>query len=236
MEQRDYPLIVQRNLCGDKFIVCLIIFILHRRGTDILLQRFDHRRIIMAQDIQFVVDGMIVEMSGHDIRIHIICRMLYRRKGIDLLPERKHDDTARMLPGASADPRTAKHDTVNLTFAFALSPLDKIILHIAKRRLIRQRPDGSCPIGLASPEYDLRIFMRKTLIISGEIQIDIRLLISLESKECLEGDVEPVLQQRLTAYGTGFIRHVPSTPSGIFSHFLGIKITVMAFLTIIMRT
>ena len=42
---------------------------------------------------------MVVKMCGYDIRCHIICRMLYRRKGVDLLAQRQYNDTARMLSG-----------------------------------------------------------------------------------------------------------------------------------------
>ena len=52
MEQRDHSLVVQRDLGRDEFVICFIIFIVHRRGADIFLQRLDHRRIIMSQDIE----------------------------------------------------------------------------------------------------------------------------------------------------------------------------------------
>lgn len=35
--------------------------------------------------------------------------------------------------------------------------------------------------------------MRFTLVLTGEVQVDIRLLISLESKECLKRDIKSVL-------------------------------------------
>ncbi len=88
MEQGNHPLIVQRDIRCHKLIVRLIIFIFHGRRTDILLQGLNHRRVIMPQDIklqQVVVNGMVVKMGGHDIRIHVVRRMLHRRKGINLL-------------------------------------------------------------------------------------------------------------------------------------------------------
>ncbi len=193
----------------------------------------------MPQDIQLqqvMVDGMVVKMRGHDIRRHIISRMLHRSKGIDLLAKRQYDDTARMLPGTPPDPRTSKHDPVDLALTLPLPPLGKIILHIAERRLIRQRSNGSRAICLTGSKDNLCILMRKALIITGEIQVDIRLLIPLESQECLKGDIKPILLKRLAAFRTRLIRHIPSAPSGIGAYLFGIKITVMTMLTIIVGT
>ena len=53
MEQRHYPRIIQRNICRHKLMVCFIIFIFHRRRTDIFFQRLNHRRIIVSKNIQF---------------------------------------------------------------------------------------------------------------------------------------------------------------------------------------
>ena len=40
--------------------------------------------------------------------------------------------------------------------------------------------------GLSVTENNLTVRMRFTLVLTGEVQVDIRLLISLESKECLK--------------------------------------------------
>ncbi len=158
------------------------------------------------------------------------------RKGVNLLSQRQDDDSAWMLTRTSSDSRTAKHNPVNLTFSFSLSPLGKIILHIAKGRLIRQRSDGSRPISLPCPKDDLCILMGKTLVISGEIQVNIRLFISLEPKEGLKRNVKSILHKRLAAHRTRLVRHIPSAPPCICPHLLRLKITVMAMFTIIMGT
>ena len=66
----------------------------------------------MAQDVQLqqvVVDGMIVKMGGDDIRTGIICRVLHRRKGVDVLPVGQDDDSSRVLAGTAADAGTSLH-------------------------------------------------------------------------------------------------------------------------------
>ena len=56
-----------------------------------ILQHTDHSRIIVSQNIQLqqvVVNGMVIKMGGHNIRRHIVGRMLHRGKGMDRpLPE-----------------------------------------------------------------------------------------------------------------------------------------------------
>ena len=83
MKQGHYPLVVQRNLGCHESVVRLIVFIFQRWRTDVLFQRLDHGRIIMAQDVKFqqiVINGMVVKVGGDDVRRHIIGRMLYRSK------------------------------------------------------------------------------------------------------------------------------------------------------------
>ena len=98
-----------------------------------------------------------------------------------------------MLPGAPAHARTARHNPVDLTGSLMPAPLLIIILYIAKRRFIRQRTDGARPVSLSVAENNLRVFMGLTLIFPGKVQVNIRLLISLKTKERLKGNVEPFL-------------------------------------------
>ena len=109
--------------------------------------------------------------------------MLHRGKGVDLLSQRQHNDTTWMLSGASSDSRTARDDPVDLTGALLISTLLVVIFHVAKGGLIRQRGDGSGAEGLSGAEDYLRIFMGLTLVFTGEVQVDIRLLVALEAEE-----------------------------------------------------
>ena len=53
------------------------------------------------------------------------------------------------------------------------------------------------------------------LIITGEVQVNIRLFITLESEESLKGDVESRLYKRLAAHRTVLVRHIKSAASCI---------------------
>lgn len=179
---------------------------------------------------------MVIEMCGNDIGRHIIRRMLYRCKRVDLFAKRKYNNSSRMLSGTSADSRTPLYDTVNLTFSFTLSMFLVIILYITECGLVRQCTYRSGTECLTRTKDNLCILMRITLIISREVQVNIRLFISLESKESLERNIKSIFYKLLSTYRTYTVRHIPSAASGKFSDFFRIKITVMTFLTVIVRT
>ena len=139
-----------------------------------------------------MVDGMVIEMRRHRIRRHIVGRMLHRRKGINGLAQRQYNNTARVLARGPADTGTALHDPVDLTVPLAGAALFIVFFYIAKCCLVCQRTDGSRTEGLTCTEDNLRIFVCLGLIITGDVQVDIRLLVSLESKEGLEGNIKSV--------------------------------------------
>ena len=193
----------------------------------------------MSEDIQFqqvVIDRMVVEMGRRDIRRHIVRRMLYRRKFIDIVTMRKHDDTSRMLSGTSPYSGASLADPFDLAAAFPKSPLFIIIFDIAVCGLIRQRSDRSRFERMSLAEQNFRIFMSFRLIISGKVQVDIRLFVPFESKERLERNIKSGFHKRFAADRTFFIRHIESAAARIRFDFLGFKITVMAVRAVIMRT
>ena len=174
-------------------------------------------------------------MCCNDIRCHIICRMLHRCKRINILAQRKYDNTSRMLTGTSADTGTSLHDPVNFTVSLSLTSLLVIVFHITECRLVRQRSYGSGTVSLPRSEDNFCVLMRITLIISREVQVNIRFFISFKPKERLKRNIESILYKRLSAHRTSLIRHIPSTASGICPNLFRFKVTVMAFLTVIMR-
>ena len=224
LEQRHHLLVIQGDLRGIQ--------------SGQVLQHTDHGGIIVSQNVQLqqvMVNGVVVKVGGHRIRGHIVRGMLHRGKGVDLLSQRQHNDAARMLSGASSDSRTARDDPVNLTGTFLIATLLVIIFHVAKGGLIRQRGDGSGAEGLSGAEDYLRIFMGLTLVFTGEVQVDIRLLVALEAEEGFKGNVKAVLFQQFSADRAVFVRHVAARPARIGLHLRGIKIAVMAFHTVIVR-
>ena len=175
-----------------------------------------------------MVDGMVIKVRGRDVDRHIVCRALYRGKGINVLPHRKNDDTARMLSGRPVDSDTAGGNAVDLTASFMYTALLKIILYISVCRLVGKCTDRTRFKCLSLTEDNLRVLMRLTLVLSGEVQVDIRLLISLKSEECLKRDVKALLGKRSAALRADGIRHVTAAASGVGLHQFRVKIAVLA--------
>ena len=159
-------------------------------------------------------------MRRYDPTLHIVCRVLYRRKFIDVMTMGEHDDSARMLPGAPPDTSASFCDPLDLTAALSLFPLFIVVLYKAIGSLIRKCADSPRLERMSFPEKHLGIFMGFCLIIAGKVQVDIRLLVSLESKESLKGNVKSGFYERLAAYGACLVRHVKSTAAGICPHFV----------------
>ena len=88
-----------------------------------------------------------------------------------------------------------------------LLPL-KVVLDIAISCFVCHCRDGTGLIGLSVAENDFRIFVGLTLVFTGEVQVDIRLLVTLEAQEGLEGDVKAVLLEFSAASGAHFTGHV----------------------------
>ena len=146
----------------------------------------------MSENIELqevVVDGMVVKMRRYNIRCHIVCRVLHRCERINLLAKRQNDNTARMLPRCPSHAGTSFYDTVDLAGTLPLAAFFVIIFHVTKCRLLGKRTDCSGTVSLAFSENNLGIAVSISLIITGEIQVDIRLFVSLKSKECFEASL-----------------------------------------------
>ena len=108
-------------------------------------------------------------MSRNRCSRHIVCRMLYRGKSIDLLTHRKNNDTSRMLSGRSPDADTSLYNTVNLTISLVDSTLLIIVFDISKCGLVRKCTNRSGTERLSVTENNLTVSMGFTLILTGKV-------------------------------------------------------------------
>ena len=106
-----------------------------------------------------------------------------------------------MLTGGLFDSKAALHKAVDLGLGFIQAKILAIVFYVTVNGLILHAGNGACAESVAFAEHLLRKMMRYRLIITGEIQIDIRGLISLESEEYLERDIIALLTQFRSAYG-----------------------------------
>ena len=156
---------------------------------------------------------MVIKMSGDNIAVHIVGRVLDRSKLLNVPADRKNNDSSGVLARGPAHSGAALDDPVDLTVPLSLSPLFVIIFYIAESRLLRQSTDGPGLKGLSSTEDNLYIPVGFSLIIPGEVQVNIRLFVSLKSQESFEGDIKAFFLQRLSAHRAVLIRHVTACPS-----------------------
>ena len=176
---------------------------------------------------------MIVKVRRDDIRLHVVGRMLHRRERVDVLAEGQHHNAAGMLARAPADTGDALRQPLHLALAPVPSPLLEIILHITESGLVRQGGDGARPEGLARAEDDLRVLMGLGLVLAGEVQVDVRLLVPFEAQEGLERDVEAVLVEHLPADRTLLVRHVHPRLARVGLHVILLEVHIMALTTVI---
>ena len=157
---------------------------------------------------------MVLKMSRNNIGCHIVGRMLNRCKGINLFPHRQYYDTSRMLSGSPVDSHAALHNPVYLTISLMHTMLFIIILYITECGFICQRTNGSGTEGLSRAEDNLSIFMSLGLVLTGEIQVDIRLLVSLKSQERLKRNIKSVFMELFSAHRAQLVRiSIPALPA-----------------------
>ena len=190
----------------------------------------------MSEDIQLqevVVDLMVIKVCRDCVLI--LRRMLNRCKCVNLLSIGQNDDAARMLPGRFPDADTAIRQALDLRRPFFLPMILKVPEHITIRILVRHTRHRSGPERLSCAENDLRIMVCLRLILSGEVQVDIRLLVSLKAKEGLKRDVKSKLLKLCPALRAVFIRHVAAGHTVVLSDLRRIKVHIVAFWTEVMR-
>ena len=169
---------------------------IHDRGIRILLQVLVLGRHIVSQLVQLkqrIVQVLKGEMRGHDIRIGVIRRVLYRAEIIDLVFLRHDHNAAGMLSRRAADADTAAGQSIDLG-AVEADPLPFQVFHDKSVcRLVSQCADGPGTEHVLRTEQLFGVLVYLTLHLTGKIKVDIRRLVAVKSEERLKGDVMPVV-------------------------------------------
>ena len=213
MEQRHNIFIIQRNRL--------------RIQSGQIFQTTNHRRIIMTENIKFqqvMVDGMVLKMCCNNIGCCVVRRMLDRRERINLLMLWQHDHTTRMLSGCTFHACQSQSDTFHLTTPFYLLMLFVIFVHISKCGFLCQRTNRSRTECLSLSKKFLCISMCFGLILTREIQINIRLFIAIETKECLKRNIVSFLRHQRATLWAFPVRHITTRLSFELFHKIRIKI------------
>ena len=96
-----------------------------------------------------MIDRMIFKMGGNDRGLGVICRVLDRCEGIDLLILRQHDHSSRMLTGGTLHPDTAIRDPFNLAVTLMNIPFLIELLRHAVGGLLCDTANGSGTKGMS---------------------------------------------------------------------------------------
>ena len=140
-----------------------------------------------------------------------------------------------MLARGAPHTDTALHKAVNLALSLSGPVLLKVVFHIAEGRLFRQGTYGARAEGLPLSENDLRVGVRRALVLSRKVQVDIRFLISLKAEEGLKGNIKTVFSHLCAAMRADLIRHIAARGARKLLRNLRIEIRVAAVRADVMR-
>ena len=163
-------------------------------------------------------------MRRDDICCRVVRRVLYRTKLINLVVIRTDNDSARMLSGRPFHARTMLRQTLLFIFVDRNIALFKELRDITISGFFCDRTDRSRLKHVFFTKNSPDIAVGHRLIFSGEVQVDIRLLIALKPKEGRERDRIAVPFHRRAAVRTVQRRHIYAavvllhiTPDNLFA-------------------
>ena len=146
---------------------------------------------------------MVIEVCGDGpgdlpailiLQVFFIRGVLERREIVNIHITRTDHDACRMLTGRALHPGYTGGEFFDENIIECQPTVLRVFLDEAVSRFILNACDGAGAEDIVAAEKLFGIFVRDALIVSrGEIQVDIRYLVSVESKENGERDVMPVL-------------------------------------------
>ena len=165
----------------------------------------------MSENIQLqkvLIDLVIIEVSRYDVSVPLVCRFLYRTELIYLVVIRNDDDTARMLSGRPLDACAALHKIVYVVFVSVYMIVFDVVLYISEGSLVGDRSYRSGLIYVLFTEDLSHVSVCDRLIFTRKVKVDIRLLVTFESEESSERDVEAFFLHACAALRTCLLRHI----------------------------
>ena len=196
---------------------CHHAFVIHRNFIRVnprqVLEFSNHGRIIMPQYIEFedvLVDIMEVKVSGLPFSRHIIRWILDRRKVVDIHVVRNNNDSPGVLSCCTLDTGSALSKTFHLCITIKLPIISLVTLDKAIGSLGSHRTNRSCTEGIFLTKDITHIQVGARLVFSREVQVNIRNLIPIKTKEGLERNILSVFAEFMTTVWTVLIGHIKS--------------------------
>ena len=179
--------------------------------TGHVLQILVHGGHIVAQLVQLqqrIVKIFKFEVSGKHTLFLIVGGVLDGAEILNFVHIRHNHHATRVLAGGSLHAGAPLGEPVLLRPVHDAAPLFQIFFHITVGGFILQAGHSTRLEHKLLAEQLLGIPMHIALVLAGEVQVDIRLLVAVEAQEGLEGDVVTVHDQGCAAAGAVFIRQV----------------------------
>jgi len=165
----------------------------------------------MTQDIQLNYPSgnrMIIKVCCQHTRFFIICRVLERGKIMDIhIPWNNHY-TSGVLAASPLDPRTSGDQTIHLRLALSHTTFLQVFLHKAVGRLISNSAYRTGSEHMSLTKQFLGVLMGPGLVITREVQVNIRNLVTFKPQKHLKGDIKAIFFIQGMAIGTFFIGQV----------------------------
>ena len=189
--------------------------VVHGDGVDwdagVLLKILVEGGHIVTQFVQLeksIVEVFELEVGGQQAARHVIGRVLDGAEVVDLVGVGHDDHAAGVLAGGALDAGAAQRQAVLLGVIDRSPPLFQIFFDVAIRRFVLDAGHGAGleDVGLAEQLFGVAVDVG--LVLAGEVQVDIRLLVAVKAQEGLERDVVAVHEHPGAAVGAVFIRQV----------------------------
>ena len=153
----------------------------------------------MPQNIHFqniIVDRVEIKVGSFPGGVLVIGRILNRGEIVNIHIIGHNNNPRRVLTGRPFDPSCALGETVLLSSPELNIVIPLESLNITIGSLIGHRSNRPGPENVLLADQYLHVVVGDWLVVSGEVQVDIRHLVSFESQEGLERNIVTVLHQQ----------------------------------------
>ena len=147
-------------------------------------------------------------MGGLPLGCHIIGWILNRCKVINIHVVRDNNDSTWVLSSRPLDSSSSLRQTLNFGVSVKLSIVALVALDKSISRLSCNGTNSSSPKGIFLTKDITHIQVSARLIFPREVQINIRYLVPVKSKEGLKRNILTVLAQLVATLWTVLIRHI----------------------------
>ena len=189
----------------------------------------------MTQNVQLQqvrIYLMIIEVSGDHSGGCIVGRMLDRAELKDLMVVRADYNAAGMLTCGPLHAGAVRSQSVRLILVDGNPPLLEVFHYVAEGGLVRHRAYGACLEHVLFAEDIAYVAVGHRLVFAGEVKVDIRLFVPVETQEGRKRNGEAVSLHVGAADRALLRRHIDTAVVEVFVaplHVLALRAKIVRF-------